>query len=102
MNRTLLQLIISLCLLIPMLCEAKPRTRNEYDVNNENFARVKVFNETREALLCYVSIDGYKIRFRLSPRGQSIWYKATDTRFNYTDFHTWCDYLSNYPQFQDN
>ena len=101
-NNTAIWLTSVLVMLTSISVSAKPRIRTSHDINDENLARIKVHNETPEALLCYVAINGHKIRFRLSPQGQSIWYKATDVRFNYTDFHTWCDYLKNYPQYQKN
>ncbi|WDE08084.1 hypothetical protein SG34_000480 [Thalassomonas viridans] len=80
---------------------AMPKIKITHDRNTQNYARVQVSNETREELLCYVAIDGYKIRFRLQPLNSSKWYKATDTRFNASHFSIWCDYMELYPQYQN-
>ena len=70
----------------------KPKYSTNHNRNHENFARVQVVNETRKNLTCFVAIDGRKIKFILRPFARSKWYKATDTRFDYTHFRTWCDY----------
>lgn len=79
---------------------AKPKFLVKHQRNEKNLAEVQIVNQTNKALICYVAIDGYKIRFRLQPRQPSKWYQATDVRFNHTNFSTWCDYLSLYPQYQ--
>ena len=66
----------------------------------KNLAEIRVTNQTNETLICYVAIDGYKVYFRLHSRQPSKWYKATDPRFNYNHFSTWCDYLSSHPEHQ--
>ena len=93
-------IIVTLLMLISHSVSAMPKIRTEFDVTVDNYARIKVYNETLEELICYVAIDGYKIMFKLVPRGQSIWYKATSTRFNYTDFSTWCGFLTDHPQYR--
>lgn len=77
-----------------------PKFMVKHQRNENNLAEVQVINQTTEALICYVAIDGHKIRFRLLPRQPSIWYRATDPRFNNNNFSTWCDYLSLYPKYQ--
>ncbi|MCI2282480.1 hypothetical protein L3081_02545 [Colwellia sp. MSW7] len=64
-----------------------------------NLAEIQITNQTSKALICYVAIDGHKLYFHLPANRPSQWYKATDTRFNYANFSTWCDYLSLYPQY---
>jgi hypothetical protein len=80
---------------------AQPKFRLHHQRDAQNLAQIQVINETIDPLLCYVAIDGYKIYFRLLPRESSIWYKATDTRFNYSNFSTWCDYLSLHPEYMN-
>jgi len=84
----------------PIQGDAKPNISIKNQRSNENLAQIKITNNTTKALICHIAIDGHKIRFRLPPRLPSQWYQATDTRFNYTHFSTWCDYLSLYPQYQ--
>ncbi len=71
---------------------ASPKITIKHERNKENYAQIKIINETLEKLSCYVAIDGHKINFTLAPRESSPWYKATDTRFNYTHFSTSCKY----------
>jgi len=72
---------------------ASPKITVSYEVDQHMFTRVKVKNETRRVLGCYVAIDGHKRKFKLTSLATSKWYKATDTRFNYTDFSVFCDYI---------
>ena len=78
---------------------AKPKTKTTYGFNLDEFAQVKIKNNTTESLACYVAIDGYKIKFRLPALRQSKWYTATSKRFTYRNFSTWCDFLSLYPEY---
>ena len=71
---------------------AQPKTKVQYKRNAENLAEVQVTNNTLDPLVCYVAIDGHKVHFRLQANQKSVWYKATDSRFNYYHFSTWCDY----------
>lgn len=80
---------------------AKPKIFVKHKRNAENYAEIQVTNKTGENLICYVAIDGHKIHFKLPPRLPSIWYRATDTRFNHKHFSTWCDYLSLHPQYNN-
>ena len=68
--------------------------------NHEGLAQVKIVNETKAALACYVAIDGYKIKFSLPAYSSSKWYKAVDRSFNYRNFSTWCDYLELHPEYK--
>lgn len=86
--------------LLPFELNAMPKIKIVHDRNTQDYARVRISNETREELLCYVAINGYKIKFRLQPLTSSKWYKATDTRFNASHFSIWCDYMDLYPQYQ--
>ena len=95
--RTLILLVL---IFIAEPAAAMPDIDVEYGKTLDGFARVRVVNNTPRNLACYVGIDGYKIKFVLGALKPSIWYKATDKRFNYTNFTTWCDYLELYPQFQ--
>lgn len=85
-------LISILSLFIVNIALAKPRISTVFGKSLDDFSRIKVINETTDNLICYVAIDGRKIKFRLASRGVSRWYKATDKRFNYTHFRAWCDY----------
>ena len=84
--------IILLSVFISAHCYASPKISITYDISPQNFARIKVKNETMRILGCYVAIDGYKRKFTLSALASSKWIKATDTRFKYTDFSVFCDY----------
>jgi len=79
---------------------ARPRTENVYGFSLDGYARVKIINRTAVDLACFVAIDGHKIKFKLAALAESKWYKATDKRFKYTDFHTWCDYIELHPEYQ--
>jgi len=79
--------------------QAKPYIRTEYGYSLEGMARVRVINESNRLLACYVGLDGRKMKFRLPRNSTSKWYKATDKRFNYTSFTTWCDYIENHPEY---
>ena len=79
---------------------AKPKITVEHDFTLKGFAKVRVTSEETERLVCYVAIDGYKIKFTLTARQSSRWYQATDKRFNHTNISTWCDYLSKHPEYQ--
>ena len=79
---------------------AQPKIGVQYQRSNKNFAEIQVTNQTVEKLICYVAIDGHKLFFRLEAFQPSQWYKATDTRFIYSDFSTWCDYLHLHPKYQ--
>ena len=91
---------LTVIFLLAFEVNAMPKIKIVHDRNTQDYARVRVTNETREELLCYVAIDGYKIKFRLPPLNSSKWYKATDTRFNASHFSIWCDYMDLYPQYQ--
>lgn len=80
---------------------AQPKVTVQHQRNIDNLAEIQITNQTRKALVCYVAIDGHKLYFRLQANQISPWYKATDTRFNYTNFSTWCDYLALYPQYAE-
>ena len=77
----------------------------ELNYENKNlflycFARIKIKNETFEPLACYVAIDGHKVKFKLQGQSSSRWISATDKRFNYQNFSSWCDYLELHPNYQ--
>lgn len=90
----------SILLLIATSVSALPKIFVQHQRNIENLAEIQVTNQTVEHLICYVAIDGHKIFFRLQGLQPSKWYKATDSRFNYSHFSTWCDYLSLHPKYQ--
>ena len=82
---------------------AAPKTlvKHRHTTNSlVQFAEIQIINQTSEALICHIAIDGHKIKFRLEPRQSSKWYRATDSRFNHKSFSTWCDYLSLHPKYQ--
>ena len=68
--------------------------------DSNGFARIKIKNETFEPLACYVAIDGHKVKFKLQGQSSSRWISATDKRFNYQNFSTWCDYLELHPNYK--
>jgi hypothetical protein len=80
---------------------AKPKVLIKHQRDINNLAEIQVINQTATELICYVAIDGHKIKFKLPPRQHSKWYRATSPSMNYQNFSTWCDYLSLHPQYQD-
>jgi len=86
-------------LFVTNMVQAKPKTKTIYGRNLDGFPQVKVKNNTTESLACFVAIDGYKVKFRLPASGQSKWYTASDKRFSYKSFSTWCDFLTLYPEY---
>tara|TARA_R110001583_G_scaffold1542_13_gene12045 strand:+ start:1429 stop:1794 length:366 start_codon:yes stop_codon:yes gene_type:complete len=78
---------------------AQPKVMVQHQRSVNNFAEIQITNQTIKTLICYVAIDGHKIYFRLQANQPSQWYKATDTRFNYSNFSTWCDYLDSHPKY---
>lgn len=86
-----------ICVVISTSAIAQPKVTVQHQRSIDNLAEIQISNQTSKELICYVAIDGYKLYFRLLPNQPSQWYKATDTRFNYTNFSTWCDYLSLHP-----
>lgn len=94
---------IFVCLLllaINTVVHAAPKIIVKHQRNIKNLAEIQVTNQTTKRLICYVAIDGHKIYFHLPARLPSKWYVATDERFSYTNFSTWCDYLSLHPKYQ--
>lgn len=89
-------------LVFSISASAFPKIMVQHQRNNENLAEIQVTNKTAETLICYVAIDGHKLFFRLQPQQASLWYKATDPRFNHNQFSTWCDYLSLHPKYEPN
>lgn len=96
-KRCIILSIMLLCFVLPL--QAKVKIAIIHGKSQDGFARVKIKNETNVPLACYVSIDGKKIKFRLLPFLTSKWYQATDSRFNYRHFSTWCDYLELHPEY---
>lgn len=82
------------------LASALPKIAIAYNKTAEGFMRTQIKNETLEQLACYVAIDGFKRKYQLRPRSTSRWFTATDTKFNYTDFKIWCDYLEVHPKYR--
>jgi len=80
-------------LLFCLQTQATPKITVTYSKNQQQFSQVKIKNETHRILGCYVAIDGYKKKFTLTALAESTWYKATNLRFNYTDFSIKCDYI---------
>jgi len=95
-------ILISILVMFSISVSALPKFLVEYKRNTQNLVEIKTINQTAKALICYVAIDGYKVFFILQPHQPSKWYKATDPRFNYNNFSTWCDYLSLYPEYKPN
>ncbi|MBL4941193.1 MAG: hypothetical protein JKY81_05955 [Colwellia sp.] len=78
---------------------AIPKILVQYQRSVKNIAEIQVTNQTNEALICYVAIDGHKMFFRLQALQPSQWYRATGPGFNYNSFSTWCDYLFLHPKY---
>jgi hypothetical protein len=78
---------------------AQPKVVVQHQRSAKDLAEIKVTNQTIEALICYVAIDGHRLYFRLAPNQPSHWYTATDSRLNFSNFSTWCDYLYLHPQY---
>ena len=85
---------------ISPLIMALPKVTRTFGESLNGFTRVKIHNETFEVLACFVAIDGHKAKFQLRPKSTSNWITATDKRFNYQNFSTWCDYLDIHPQYR--
>ncbi len=97
-----MKFIRCLCLILLItspISWGKPKTTITFNTTITGFTQVKIKNETFESLACYVAIDGFKEKFQLRPRSASRWITATDKRYNYKNFSTWCDYLVVHPQF---
>ena len=92
-------LVFVFTFLITNTVQAKPKIKTIYGHSLDGFARVKIKNNTTENLACYVAIDGFKVKFRLLALRESKWYTATDKRFAYRNFSTWCDYLALHPEY---
>jgi len=93
-------LFILICLALP--AQSKVNIAVIHGKSQDGFARIKIKNETNTPLACYVAIDGRKSKFVLPPFLTSKWYQATDSRFNYRHFSTWCDYLALHPEYKNN
>ena len=87
-------------LIISPFSWGKPKITTTFNVNEAGFTQVKIKNETFKGLACFVAIDGFKKKFQLRPRSSSPWVTATDTRYNYQNFSTWCDYLDIHPKYR--
>jgi len=68
--------------------------------STDGYAQVKVLNNIREELACYVAIDGHKSKFRLPPHKASQWHTANNRNYDHTNFSTWCDLIEFYPQYK--
>jgi hypothetical protein len=87
----------ALLLSVSSISYAKPKTTIEYGYTLDKYPKVRITNDTSVNLLCYVAIDGYKQKFKLTPQAKSKWYKATDKRFTFDNFSIWCDFANNQP-----
>ncbi|WP_206486014.1 hypothetical protein [Thalassotalea sp. G2M2-11] len=79
---------------------SKPKTQVFYNYTIEGFAQVQIQNKSGKELACWIAIDGFKKKFRLPPATTSQWLTASDKRYDYTSFSTWCDYIELYPQYR--
>jgi hypothetical protein len=96
---------IFICLMlfsVNTLIYASPKILIKHNRNAKNLAEIRVINQTQKKLICSIAIDGHKIYFHLVPKQPSKWYTATDVRFNFSNFSTWCDYLLLHPKYQKN
>ena len=98
MHNKIFYLIIASLFTVGVYAKPKITVHKSFDTNN--FAQIKITNETIKELACYVAIDGQKIRFRLLPRRNTRWFKANDTRFPLSAISTWCDFIELYPHFK--
>ena len=97
----LITILAASTLTLAFLAYAKPRIEVMHGFTLDGFARVKIINRIPVELACFVAIDGHKAKFKLNALAESKWYKATDKRFKYTDFHIWCDYLELHPEYNN-
>jgi hypothetical protein len=68
--------------------------------STDGYARIKVINNIKKELACYVAIDGHKSKFRLPSQKASRWYKANNKHYDHTNFSTWCGLIEFYPQYK--
>jgi len=90
----------ALLIIISPVIMALPKITLVYGESSEGFTRVKVKNETLLPLACFVAIDGHKKKFQLRAKSTSIWITSSDSRYNYQNFSTWCDYLDLNPDYK--
>ncbi|PHS53216.1 MAG: hypothetical protein COB01_04540 [Lutibacter sp.] len=93
MPKYTVNLLLFWCCLLSISVNASPKISVSYDLDANQFVKIKVKNETRRTLGCYVAINGIKKKFKLTALASSRWFSATDKRFNYTDFSVFCDYI---------
>ncbi|GLX78463.1 hypothetical protein tinsulaeT_18030 [Thalassotalea insulae] len=85
----------------PFSATSKPKTEVLYRYTPEGYAQIQVQNKTTKELACWIAIDGFKKKFRLPPLTTSQWFTASDKRYDYTSFSSWCDYIELYPQYKN-
>ena len=95
---------IKFCIGVTLCCFsinaiALPKFTVQTRLNNDQFTQMKITNDTLKELACYIAIDGFKRKFTLLPKDSTDWYTATDIRFKYSDFRTWCDFIEFYPEY---
>ena len=94
----LMVLLSCTCLAFAVSALPKFNVIKRLDING--ITEVRLHNETRRELACYVAIDGQKRKFRLLPLTYSNWYKANSPDFKHTDFSIWCDHIEFHPQYK--
>ncbi len=94
----LLFLLLFIC--VSFSAFSKPKTEVFYRYTPEGYAQIQVQNKTTAELACWIAIDGYKKKFRLPPLSVTRWFTASDKRYDYTSFSSWCDYIELYPQYK--
>lgn len=100
LSNMMIKALFSFILLVCSISiNAQPKVTVQHQRSAQNFAEIKITNQTIETLICYVAIDGHRLYFRLQPNQPSQWYKATDMRLNFSNFSTWCDYIYLHPQY---
>lgn len=95
---------LKLALLLILFCPlafALPKVSVAFGITPDGYTRVRIQNETAERLACYVAIDGFQRKFQLRPKSITGWFKATDKRFTYKNFSTWCDYIDIHPKYKN-
>jgi hypothetical protein len=87
-------------LIISPISWGLPKVVVAYNKTTAGITQVRIENKTAGILACFVAIDGFKTKFQLRARARTQWISATDTRFNYRNFSTWCDYLDIHPKYK--
>ena len=80
--------------------KALAKTRTIYSYSPSGFIQAKIKNETTKELACWIGINGFRHKFRLTALAESRKITANDKRYNYTSINTWCDFIEFHPQYK--